>query len=61
LKPLSYSHTNDLKKKVLYQIREPAATTRYIESFENKYYDAIKEKNEHAKNKIEMVLKERER
>ena len=61
MKPLSYSNTNDLKRQVLFRTREPTSTAHYVESFENKYYDAIKEKNDHIKNKIDMVLKERER
>lgn len=46
MKPLSYSNTNDLKKRIVFKTREPSATSNYVESFENKYYKAIKEKND---------------
>lgn len=42
MKPLSYSNNNDLKKRVINRNGRKG----FLESFDNVYYEVIKEKND---------------
>lgn len=62
LKPMSYSNTIDLKYRISYQAKDAAnPRSGYIEQFDNKYYDAIQEKNAKIQEKKDVANEERVR
>lgn len=55
--PLSYSNTNDLSKRVV----NKNGRKGFLESFDNVFYEVIKEKNDAKKMKRQMIEQERSR
>lgn len=62
MKPMSYSNATDLQTRLTYRdksygspMKGPRGDGAYIETFDNKYYDAIKLKDTKIKEKQELV------